>query len=230
MRLDEILQPQSPSRKKSSDGTVAEVFIIESLTLTDEAKERHEGAVLAAVLKMCGKKPLYYYIRTEAELKHLAEEFEASGYRYLHLSCHGGDDSLETTLDSISYAGVAKIFSKKLSGRRLFVSACSAGNEVFSELIRGKNPTVISVAAPVEDIRFDHAVAFWSAFYTKAFSVNASSMNSDRLLEILKPLAKLFHAPIHFSRIGRGKKWVHEVTEASNPTQPGGSISRVGSP
>ncbi|MDO8777613.1 MAG: hypothetical protein Q7K57_54640 [Burkholderiaceae bacterium] len=213
MRLGEIFQPQSASRRKRSDGTVAEVFIIESLTLTDETKERHEGAVLAAVLKMCGKKPLYYYIRTRAELEHLAEEFEASGYRYLHVSCHGGDGSLETTLDSISYADFAKIFSNRLAGRRLFVSACSAGNESFAELIHGKNSKAISVAAPVEEIRFDHAVAFWCAFYTKAFSINAKYMNSDHLLEVLQPLATLFNAPMHFSRVGKNKKWAHEVIE-----------------
>lgn len=213
MRLDEIIQPQSVSRKKESDGTVAEVFIIESLNLIDEAKGRHEGSVLASVLKMCGKRPLYYYIRTRAELEHLADEFEASGYRYLHVSCHGGDDSLETTLDSIGYADFAKIFSKRLAGRRLFVSACCAGNEVFAELIRGKNTKVISVAAPVNEIRFDHAVAFWCAFYTKAFSINTKSMNSSRLLKVLQPLAMLFNAPIHFSRVTESRKWGHEVVE-----------------
>ena len=89
MLVSDLLNPQKPSKKKTSKGTVAEVFIIESLSLIDEGKERHEGEVLANVLKMCGKKPLYYYIRTKAELAMLAEEFEASGYRYLHLSCHG---------------------------------------------------------------------------------------------------------------------------------------------
>lgn len=213
MRLTELLQPQSPSRKKSSDGTVAEVFIIESLTLTDEAKERCEGEVLAAVLKMCGKKPLYYYIRTKAELKHLAKEFEASGYRYLHISCHGGDTSLATTLDTVSYKDFAKLFENRLSGRRLFVSACSAGNELFTEIVGSKNEKVISVAAPSEDIRFDHAVAFWSSFYVKVFSINAKSMNSDRLVEVLRPLAALFGAPVHFSRRGIRKNWTHELID-----------------
>ena len=61
---------------------------------------------------MCGKNPLYYYIRTKVELEHIAEEFEASGYRYLHISCHGGDDTLETTLSSVTYREFASIFDK----------------------------------------------------------------------------------------------------------------------
>ncbi len=212
MRLAELFEPQKPTPKKSKTDTVAQVFIIESLELIDETKERREGAVLASVLKMCGKNPLYYYIRTKAELEHLAEEFEASGYRYLHISCHGGETSLETTLDSVSYKEFAKIFEGKLKDRRLFVSACSAGNEMFAELVGSKNSEVISIAAPSTDIRFDHAVAFWTSFYVKTFSQNSKSMNSSRMVEVAKPLAKLFSAPLHFSRRKSGT-WVHEVID-----------------
>jgi hypothetical protein len=213
VRITELLEPQKPRRKKSSTDTVPEVFIIESLTLTDEAKDRREGEVLAAVLKMCGKKPLYYYIRTRAELEHLAAEFEASGYRYLHLSCHGGDTSLATTLDSINYKNVAKILANRLGGRRLFVSACSAGNEMFAELVGAQNKAVISIAAPAEDIRFDHAVAFWSALYVKLFSINAKSMHSGRVVEVMRALAELFNVPMHWSRRGERKEWTHELID-----------------
>jgi hypothetical protein len=212
MRLSELLEPQKPTPRKSKADTVAQVFIIESLELLDEAKERREGAVLASVLKMCGKNPLYYYIRTRAELAHLAKEFAASGYRYLHISCHGGERSLETTLDSVTYQDFAKIFEGKLKDRRLFVSACSAGNELFAEVVGGKNKDVISIAAPATDIRFDHAVAFWTAFYVKTFSMNAKSMNSARIIEVAKPLAALFSAPLHFSR-RKQSTWTHEVID-----------------
>lgn len=210
MRLAELFEPQKPTPKKGKTDTVAQVFIIESLELIDETKDRREGAVLASVLKMCGKNPLYYYIRTKAELKHLAAKFEASGYRYLHISCHGGDTSLETTLDSVSYSEFAEIFEGKLKDRRLFVSACSAGNKTFAELVESKNPDVISIAAPSNDIRFDHAVAFWTSFYVKTFSQNSKSMNSSRMVQVAKPLAALFLAPLHFSRRQSGN-WVHEV-------------------
>ena len=160
---------------------------------------------------MCGKNPLYYYIRTKAELEHLADEFEASGYRYLHLSCHGNGEALDTTLDSISYSEFAKIFKNRLKGRRLFVSACRAGNELFAETVGGRNSELISVAAPSEDIDFDDAVAFWSSFYVRTFKQNLNSMNSNRVAESLKSLAAFFKAPIHFSKKSSGKKgWVHQ--------------------
>jgi len=212
MRLAELLEPQKPTPRRSKTNTVAQVFIIESLELVDENKERREGAVLASVLKMCGKNPLYYYIRTKAELKHIAEEFEASGYRYLHVSCHGGNDTLETTLDPVTYQEFATIFEGKLKDRRLFVSACSAGNKLFAEVVGGKNKDLISIAASATDIRFDHAVAFWTSFYVKTFSLNAKSMNSARIAEVAKPLAALFEAPLHLSKRNKGA-WVHEVID-----------------
>lgn len=212
MRLAELFEPQKPTPRKSKTDTVAEVFIIESLELVDENKERREGAVLASVLKMCGKNPLYYYIRTKAELKHIADEFEASGYRYLHISCHGGNDTLETTLDSVTYQEFATIFEDKLKDRRLFVSACSAGNELFAEIVGGRNRDLISIAAPATDIRFDHAVAFWTSFYVKTFSLNAKSMSSARIAEVAKPLATLFESPLHLSKFNKGA-WVHEVID-----------------
>jgi len=212
MRIAELFEPQVPTRKKKKRGaTVPEVFIVESLGLSDEASERREGAVLAAVLKMCGKNPLYYYIRTRAELELMAREFEDSGYRYLHISCHGTVKSLDLTLDSVSYQEFAQIFRRRLSIRRLFVSACSAGNEQFAAAVTAKNKDIKSIAAPSKDIQFDHAVAFWSAFYVKTFSLNADSMNSERIVGVLGPIATLFGEPMHFSRRGGNGRWTHEV-------------------
>jgi hypothetical protein len=198
-------------RKRRRVQTVPEVFIIESLDLGDERKARREGEVLAAVLRVCGKRPLYYYIRTRAELELMAQLFHASNYRYLHISCHGGKNSLSTTLDVVDYEEFATIFAGRLKNRRLFVSACSAGNAKFAKQVRSQNKGVISVAAPAKDIQFDHAVAFWSSFYVKTFSTNSSSMSSDRIAGVLRPLANLFGEPVHLSRKDRGGKWIHNV-------------------
>jgi hypothetical protein len=210
MRLTELAKLQEPNRKKSSNGTVAEVFIIESLSFIDETKNRHEGEVLADILRMCGKKPLYYYIRTKAELSVLAEEFEASGYRYLHISCHGGDMELETTLDTVPYSEFAQLFDGRLKHRRLFASACGAGNQMFAELVGARNKGMNSIAGPSTGMRFDHAVAFWSSFYVKAFSINEKSMNSKHIVEIMRPLSVLFDVSIHLSRYSnKSGTWTH---------------------
>jgi hypothetical protein len=216
MRLSEIVDSMPASTKvPPSSSTIAEVFIIESLSLIDESERRHEGKVLADILRMCGKNPIYFYIRTKAELEALAEEFEGSRYRYLHLSCHGSDTDIETTLDRISYSDFAKIFNGRLKRKRLFASACSVGNQLFSEIVGASNKGMHSVAGPIEDVRFDHAVALWSAFYVKVFSINARSMNSKQVSEILGTLAALFEVPIHLSTYSEKQAaWKHETIEA----------------
>lgn len=77
--------------------TKAETFILESLSEDDEANSRLDGKVLYEVLRLQGKKPIYYYFRTQTELIRFAEIFRNSGYRYLHLSCHGNETHLQYT-------------------------------------------------------------------------------------------------------------------------------------
>src|SRR5437879_4301552 len=113
-------------QKKKKAHTKPDVFILESLKWEDE-KRRKDGALLARALRLYGKKPIYYYFRTENELERLAADFRLSRYRYLHISCHGTAASVETTLDSITYARFAQIFAKRLNNRRLFMSACEVG-------------------------------------------------------------------------------------------------------
>ena len=212
MRLAELFGPQIPTPKKKSADTVPEVFIIESLELHEEEGWR-EGAVLASVLKMCGKNPLYYYIRTKDELKLMARKFAKSAYRYLHISCHGSEDSLHTTLDPVDYSEFAEIFEDRLKNRRLFVSACNAGTKMFAKAVHSTNPDIISIAAPIQSIGFDHAVAFWSAFYVKSFSLNSQSMKSGRVAEVLEPLAHLFGEPVHFSWKGKNGSLIHKIID-----------------
>lgn len=103
-----------------------EIFIIESLDFKDERAERFEGRIISQILALSGKRCEYCYIRTKRELKALLERFEASHYRYLHLSCHGSTDSMFTTLDSIKFSEFGLLVKPYLRKRRLFVSACSA--------------------------------------------------------------------------------------------------------
>ena len=225
MLISEIIDTKSASAKtQRSTGTIADVFIVESLSLIDESKKLYEGKVVEDILSMCGKNPIYFYIRTRAELEALAKEFEGSRYRYLHLSCHGSDTYIETTLDRISYSDFSKIFSGRLKRKRLFASACSIGNQLFSEIIGAGNKGMYSVAGPVEDVRFDHAVALWSAFYVKIFSINDRSMNSKQVSEILGTLAELFEVPIHLSTYNvKQEAWKHETIKAKPSLKPSSS-------
>jgi len=76
------------------------------------------------------------------------------------VSCHGGDTSLETTLDSVSYSGVRQGFlAVALKIVVLFVQPAAPGNELFAELVGSKNKDVISFAAPCNGHSGRYAVA-----------------------------------------------------------------------
>jgi hypothetical protein len=94
-----------------SSSSKPEVFIIESLDLSQEKLGFGEGQMLCQLLRMMDKEPLYYYIRTKQELRAMAREFEQSRYRYLHISCHGAPDKFDLSLDAVTFGTFARIFS-----------------------------------------------------------------------------------------------------------------------
>ncbi|MEB2398323.1 MAG: hypothetical protein OZ927_02160 [Alcaligenaceae bacterium] len=134
--------------------TKPETFILESLDHADEKEARLDGKILYEVLKLHGKNPLYYYFRTQRELFEFAKIFRDSGYRYLHLSCHGGEDLVQYTFGSSNYKDFAAIFDKKLHNRRLFVSGCNLGNMNFAREVFAVNGGMYSITAPTKKIYF----------------------------------------------------------------------------
>lgn len=179
--------------------TYPEVFIIESLTLEDEELSRFEGKILYDILKLSGKNPKYYYFRTKDELVLLAQLFRESDYRFLHISCHGTNTDIQTTLDNISYIEFSEIFEGLLRNRRLFISACAVGNELFSTVLFGRNKGMYSIAGPIENIEFSKAIGLWGAFYTKAFSVNQGYVKNDVIKSAIQNLCNLFDIRFYWS-------------------------------
>lgn len=179
--------------------TKPEVFILESLTLDNESKGMKDGLLLSQALRLYGKKPKYYYFRTERELIELIALFKASKYRYLHISCHGSAASLHTTFDELAYQRVGQILSGALNNKRLFVSACEAGNELFAAAIYGSNPGLYSVLAPSKVIHFHRSAAFWSAFYFLMFDFDSTAMKRKTLRTRLSATVTLFDVYLHFT-------------------------------
>jgi hypothetical protein len=198
--------PSDPPR------SVPEVFIVESLDWDDEEKERFEGRVLANILKMCRKRPKYFYVRTEAELSAVLEIYHRSNYRYFHLSCHGNGTELFTTLDRLPIAKFARLLKGKFGNRRLFLSACQIGSQVSTEIIAAANPGIYSVASPTNEIGFEHAAAIWAAFYVRIFDLEAESMRDCDVEEILTELCRLFGVSMQWSwHTRQDDTWHHKV-------------------
>lgn len=202
--------------------TEPEVFILESLRFQDERARRFEGRIIADILSLCGRKPIYYYFRTVDELVQLADEFRASGYRYLHLSCHGNLNGIQTTFGLVSSERFSEIFSGILKNRRLFVSACSVGKSYLPEFVRERNKGMYSVTCPMDDIQFSRAAAIWTALYVRMFDSNSQqsavksrgnpSLKGAEIKKSLKNLCTLFDVKFKWSyHNAKYDKWVDEV-------------------
>jgi len=195
-------KPYRPRRRPRDRAIYAsEVFIIESGSLADEANGMLEGEALATVLRMCGKHPLYYKLRTVTELAHAAKLFKQSKYRYLHVSTHGTSTEVCLTLERLSYAHFGEIFAKSLVLRRLFVSACEVGNKSFVQAVAANNKGMHSVLCPSDRIRFDKAIAFWAAFYVLAFDASDQGISHETLTSTVEKarclLGLKFHAALY---------------------------------
>lgn len=177
-----------------------EVFIVESLCLDDEVEDRFEGKILTEMLRLGGKKPLYFYVRTKKELKEVLRLFEKSEYRYLHLSCHGNNESMFTTLDEIRFAELGVLLNPYLEERRLFISSCEVVNENLAEAVMPSG--CLSIIGPRDEVWFNAAAIFWASFYHLAFSVNEKRMKRREIRPILRRLAKLFDVPIAYASEG----------------------------
>ena len=177
--------------------TKPEVFVVESLEFKDERKNRLEGQILKRTLKISEKNPLYYYLRTKRELKKVLRRFGKSKYRYLHLSCHGNDESIWTTLDRIEFEELGKLLRPHLRGRHLFLSSCKVVNERLAEAVMPKSGC-ISIIGPTEKVKFDRAAVMWASFYYLAFEENNRRMDRDAIIPILNKVAHLFDVPIAY--------------------------------
>ena len=187
-----------PYRKEVSK-TEPEIFIIESLHVDDEIKERYEGRALRDALRVTGQKPAYYYVRTKEELANAIELFLHSGYRFLHISIHGSKTGVDTTLERMTNKEFANLFQGKLKNRRIFFSACEVGSGGLSLLLQAQNPGMYSVASPLDKILFGTACAFWIAFYTRVLSNNPLGMEVSELTPALTQLCQFFSVRLEWS-------------------------------
>ncbi len=210
-----ILDTQVVSDKQR---TVPEVFIFESLSAEDEATKRFEGQVLADMLRLAGKNPKYFYFQSKEELPHLLGLFRESKYRYLHISAHASNTHIGLTNGLVTYKEFAKYFRGHLPLRRLFFSACQIGNQQFANVIAEGNKGMHSIVAPVEDIRFDHSAAIWSAFYISMFTENEDLMKRADIESRLRSLTRLFPVNFYFATYSANRDiWKFNTIQKDSP-------------
>jgi len=174
-----------------------EVFIIESLKLSDEKKKWFEGKILSEMLNLSDKKCIYYYIRTKREFIEILDEFYKSDYRYLHLSCHANRKEMGTTFDDIPFSELGAIFKDIGEDRRIFLSACSMANQSLANEIIPKC-RCYSILGPSTEIDFDDSAIFWTSFYHLMFKHSPKVMKRETVLSNAEKVAKILGIKLRY--------------------------------
>lgn len=187
---------------EKTEGLIYGIFIIESMDFKNENRKKLDGWTLKKMLDLCGIKNKYYYIRTKQELERIIEVFDESSYAFLHISCHGSKSSLSLTYDEINFDELEEIIGECLYRRRLFLSACKVARFELAEHFVPKYHCLSVIGTP-DNIDYDEAAIFWSAFYYKMYQVNEVSMPQADLMPTLTDISAFFKRKInYFSIIG----------------------------
>ena len=153
--------------------------------------------MLSEILRLNRKDRAYYYIRTRTELEEILDRFDDSGFRYLHLSCHGDANYMATTLDNIPLRELGTMLHPCMEDRRLFVSSCKMTNaKLARSLIPGSG--CYSIIGPTEQVQFADAAILWASFYHQMIKRNEHAMKRKALLAELKSLTRVFGVPMNY--------------------------------
>lgn len=181
---------------------LSEVFIIESLRKEDHDEGRLEGNLIAQLLRMGRRNPVYHLIETRDGFVEAIDQFGASQYRYLHLSCHGNADSFEFYFGTMAFEQFVGLVQNKLRNRRLFISACEAVNDHLATMLIPSSKCY-SVIGPYERIRYDDAAIIWASYYYLAFKNDLTIMDRKLILQTLRALTRLYQINLNYYSISR---------------------------
>lgn len=201
-----------------SKNTDPGIYIIESLDFDDEQGPM-EGKILSNILELEGLDYRYHYVRTKTELQHFIDDFVDSRLRFLHLSFHGDEDSIATTLEEITHDELGKMLEGKLKYRRLFMSACASVNDSLAEnvvKISGSN----SIIGPSSTVDMDEIAIFWASFYHLMFKNNPTAMKKKDIVKTLDSLVKLYNLSIKYYKKSARKPYYSEERIASSEPSP----------
>ncbi len=178
-----------------------------------------EGKLLSNILELAGLDYKYNYVRTKKELAHFIDDFTESELRFLHLSFHGDEDSIATTLEQVSHEELGEMLEGKLKYRRLFMSACSSVNNSLAEKVM-KISRSNSIIGPSETVDMDEIAIFWASFYHLMFKNNPRAMKKKDIVATLDKLVKLYNLPIKYYKKSSKLPYYSEERLASSTPSP----------
>lgn len=176
-----------------NDNSKYGVFIIEFLRADDCA----DGEILSQILELSNIDVIYKWANNKIHLAELLQEFKKSKFRYLHISCHANETSLEINGDEITNSKFESISKDVLKNRRIFLSACKAANRDLAARLVSKNNAYSLLGVPI-NLRFDKSALFWPCFYHLINEIDASKMRREDIVETVKKCVNLFNIPVNY--------------------------------
>ena len=176
------------------------VFIIESMDSFNEINKKLDGYTLKKILDLCDIPCVYRYIRTKLELEKIIQEFEESGYRFLHLSCHANNEGIALTYEDVNFHELDLIIGDYLYHRRLFLSACKVAVFELAEHFIPKYHCFSIIGTP-DTIDYDKAAIFWSSFYYLMYSNDQTQMVQADILPTLLKVSETFNVNLNYFSI-----------------------------
>jgi hypothetical protein len=184
------------------ESTMPQVFIIESLSDYDIQRNQMIGKIIFSILRMSGMRPVYRYVKTANEMQRALGVFSKLHYRYLHLSCHGSEDSFGFHYGDVPFNQFQLLLRDRLQGKRVFISACKVvthhNHELANLLLRETGCQ--SLVGSFEDIFFCDAALIWSTFYYLCFEDQQDPIKMRRkdIVYNLKNLTGLFQINLNY--------------------------------
>jgi len=177
---------QAPIRKTS---TAYGVFIIESL----REGEFKDGEHLNAVLELCRINSFYKSVSSKPEFLQALVDFNKSGFRYLHISCHADQKGLEIGGEDVPSEELLAGLKGNINGRRVFLSACKGSNLLMATIVIGKCRGQSVIGSPD-----DKAALFWPSFYYVVNRIDKEKMNQRSLSKSIQKCIDLFDVSINY--------------------------------
>jgi hypothetical protein len=118
-------------------------------------------------------------------------------------------EAISLVNEKILYEDLSLLFKDKLNKKRVFMSACKAGNlELAQELIIN-NKAYSVIGSPIS-LDFDNFLLFWASLYKliNRKEEKVDKMDKKALIDNIKKCCDLFSVPInYYSFIRNEKKW-----------------------
>ena len=180
------------------------LFIIESMSRSEEQAGTLEGKLLSEVLNFSGVRTEYRHVRTRPDFENALDEFEDSNMRYLHISCHGDAGNVALTLENLTYQEFSDDLQGRLQGKRLFLSACEVVNLRMARLILPASECY-SIVGPSYRPHLGDSAVMWSLFYHLMFRDPESfEMKRGKVSWALRRVKKALEETFDYYKVSNG--------------------------